>query len=98
MKIFIVKSGSTSLYEDSGNEFITLVTTDEEKAYSFLSEQTSERNYLTIWENEKEISEYYRDWYRWTSNKGNVFSKWERNSGEINERLEKENQKGLENQ
>jgi hypothetical protein len=89
MRIYIVKC--------SGDDDTTIVWvgTDEEEAFKTVEDQVAERNYITVWENGKEVSEYYRDaWYSDPNKslrydrKHWRFDKWERNSGEKIPRLE----------
>lgn len=81
MKIYIVR-----VEPEEGGGFISWVGTDEEEAFGKVFACSYDQNFITIWENGKELSEYYRftmDQIR--------FTKWERNSGAIIPRLETEN-------
>ena len=90
--IYVIRSSG-----DDGDT-ITWVGTDEEEAFKVINAQHAEKNYISIWENGKEISEYYR--YAWYDNPEQKiafnpdqirFDKWERNSGAIIPRLENQN-------
>jgi hypothetical protein len=68
---------------DDRTENTIVITENEEKAYSVLMKQNSDCNELEIWENGILISSYIR----YYDNIRKVFGKWERNYGEVNEKL-----------
>lgn len=86
MKIFVVQSADGYFEDKTSN--IELVTENEEKAYERLLSLKHEGNSIEIWENGDLVSYYIRDYSEVYG-----FSKWERNYGEVNKRLEDDNVK-----
>lgn len=89
VKIYIVKCSGDD------EDHVVWVGINEEEAFQTVKELNAERNYISIWENGKEISEYYRNcWYDNPEMKVvydpklNRYDKWQRNSGAIIPRLE----------
>jgi hypothetical protein len=86
MNIYIVATRDESQWSDDELDREDLwVGTEEDLAYKMVNnlKKTNCTTYLSIWNGGVLISEYFRYF-----NKG----KWERNCGEVNERLELENQ------
>jgi len=77
-------------YEDRNKE-IQWVGTDEEEAYRIVNETKAETIYFEIWDVGSCISSYMRNYIASDGlGRGSYFSKWERNYGQTNYRLNKE--------
>lgn len=88
MKIYVLE-GEYGDYDDR-THFVVWVGTDEEKAFRKADTLTNKRNFISIWENGQEVSQYMRDCWHDPDKEGPQYSTWERNSGAILPRLEKD--------
>lgn len=88
MIIYVVESAG-GYYEDKYRN-IEMVTENDEAAYGLVRALRHEHNYISLWEDGRLISEYFRDFYK--DDRGDSFSKWERNCGAINPHLESYNE------
>lgn len=86
MKIYVVERENGS-YEDRTRE-IMWVGTDEEEAFKRVHLLRSEWNIIGVWEYGTLISQYMRGCYRDPDKEEPQYEKWERNCGEVIDRLE----------
>jgi len=83
--IILVENGE---YEDTNKE-VYWVGTDEEKAYQIVSDTKAETVYFEIWDVGECMSSYMREYIKPDGlGRGDYFSKWERNYGVKNYKLE----------
>ena len=70
---------------------IVWVGTNEHEAFSKVNKMTADYNYISLWEDGKLVSQYFRNCWIEERLDGNIqqYGKWERNIGAILTRLEK---------